>query len=221
MLEKEYALYYAALIDSDRERARGIIDSSIDSGVNPADLILNVIAPSMEEMVEEFVGKTATLAQHFRSSTISGEIVEDLLLRFESAGELRGVVIIGTAAGDFHGLGKKIVSGFLKSSLYEIVDLGTNVQPRDFMETAEKYDSAVIGVSSMMAHTALGENGAKGVRRLIESGGYADRYKLIVGGAPYKFDQDLWRETGADGWAADGREAVAAVRSLFAGMVPA
>jgi trimethylamine corrinoid protein len=221
MLEKEYALYYAALIDTDRERARGIIDSSIDRGVDPADLILKVIAPSMEELAEEFVDKTATLAQHFLSSTISGEIVEDLLQRFESAPERKGVVIIGTAAGDFHGLGKKIVSGFLKSALYEIVDLGTNVQPQEFMKTAEKYDSAVIGVSSMMAHTALGEDGAKGVRRLIDSAGCASRYKLVVGGAPYKFDPDLWRETGADAWAADGNEAIAAVRSLFAGMAPA
>lgn len=216
MLDEIYASYYKALYDTDSEQAHKVISSALEHGVSPQELILKVISPSMEQFAEDFVDNTVTLAQHFLTSSISSGIIEELLADFKLEGERKGVVIIGTASGDFHGLGKKIVSGFLKTALFEVVDLGINVSPKRFYETATQYSHAVIGISSMMAHTALSPEGAAGVREIIESEGLHNRYKLIVGGAPYKFDDTLWQHTGADCWAIDGPDAVKKVQNLFA-----
>lgn len=220
MLKNIYSSYYKALYDTDAQLAHQIIAAALEDGVSAQELILKIIAPSMEQFAEDFVDNTVTLAQHFLTSSISSEIIEELLTKFHLEGERKGVVIIGTAAGDFHGLGKKIVSGFLKTALFEVIDLGINVSPDRFFEEAKRHPRAVIGVSSMMVHTALSDNGAAAVRNRIESAGAQSRYKLIVGGAPYKFDETLWQRTGADCWAVDGSDAVKQVKQLFAAMEP-
>ena len=50
----------------------------------------------------------------------------------------------------------------------------------------------------------IGEQGARKVRELLDQRGLSSRVKLVVGGAPYRFDETLYRRVGADGWAADG-----------------
>ena len=47
------------------------------------------------------------------------------------------------------------------------------------------------------------------VRELLHAHGLEDRIKIIVGGAPYRFDHTLWQTVKADGWA---ENAVAAAR---------
>jgi methanogenic corrinoid protein MtbC1 len=69
----------------------------------------------------------------------------------------------------------------------------------------------------MMAHTARGENGCLGVRRLLKEGGLEERIRIIVGGAPYRFDPELYRVVGADAWAEDGITAGKVVTDLIKG----
>ena len=61
-----------------------------------------------------------------------------------------------------------------------------------------------IAISAMMVHTATGENGAHKVRQLLHDRGLEKTIKLVVGGAPYRFDGELYKAVGADAWAADG-----------------
>ena len=91
----------------------------------------------------------------------------------------------------------------------EVIDLGTNVPPETFVSAAVKHDAPIIAISSMMVHTARGPNGALKVRELLHAHGLEDRIKIIVGGAPYRFDHTLWQTVKADGWA---ENAVAAAR---------
>ena len=56
----------------------------------------------------------------------------------------------------------------------------------------------------MMTHTARGADGCLGVRRLLRERGLEGRIKIIVGGAPYRFDPGLHHQVEADAWAEDG-----------------
>jgi 5-methyltetrahydrofolate--homocysteine methyltransferase len=117
-------------------------------------------------------------------------------------------------------LGKRIVSGCLKSLMVDVIDLGTNVSAEKFVDTAVAENAQVIAVSAMMVHTATSEKGSLGVRTLLQAQGLEQQIKLAVGGAPYRFDPDLYAKVGADAWAPDGVTAAKVIVELIRGVKP-
>ena len=205
-----------AIYDTDRVRALGVIHRALTDGVTPEEVIFEVIIPGIELMMtsgEE--GFEANLAQHFMAAQIAAEITAEMIPRFARRPEVSGRVVIGTSRGDFHGLGKRIVIGCLKSHMIEVTDLGLNVAPDRFVEAALAANAQVIGISSMMVHTARGELGSLGVRKLLRERGLENRIKLIVGGAPYRYDDKLYETVQADAWAVNGIAACGVVADLI------
>lgn len=210
-----YEEYYELLCDSDEVGAKKLIVSAMREGMSAEDLLLNIVIPSIDKMNKALVvDMEINLAQHYLSSKISENIAMMLLEHFQTEGKVEGTVVIGTSVGDFHGLGKKIVIGCLRAHLFKVVDLGVNVSPETYVEAALTNNAQIIGVSSMMAHTANGPMGARGIRRLLKDRQIEDKIKLVVGGAPYRFDHELYKEVQADGWGRDGVEAVKVVKRL-------
>jgi len=202
MLEQIITAYNEAIFDTDRERALSIVSRAAEQGTSPEDIVFKLVVPAIEQMLASVsINMDANLAQHFLTSQIAAEIIDQMIPRFKTAPEIAGTMVIGTSPGDFHGLGKRIVIGCLKARMIEAVDLGLNVPPERFVDAALEHGAQVIGISSMMVHTARGENGCRAVRRILQERGLEERLKIIVGGAPYRFDEQLYRTVGADAWA--------------------
>jgi len=108
----------------------------------------------------------------------------------------------------------RIVMGCLKALMVEVTDLGVNVPAERFVDAAIAHDAQVIAISAMMVHTATGEGGCLKVRQLLRQRGLEDRLRLVVGGAPYRFDPELYKTVGADAWAPDGVSAGRVIADL-------
>ena len=205
MLDSIIKAYNEAVFETDKEAAFRVVDDARAQGLSAEDVVFQVVIPAVERMMSEITrDPDANLAQHFMTAQIAAEVTERMLLQFAHPPEILGRVVIGTAAGDLHSLGKRIVMGCLKAMMVEVVDLGVNVPAEKFVDEAVARDAQVIAVSAMMVHTATGEQGARRVRELLDARGLSGRMKLVVGGAPYRFDDTLYQRVGADGWAADG-----------------
>ena len=173
--------YYEAVFDTDRGRALASIQSALDSGITPEDVIFTIVIPCMEKMIGGMITDSlVTLSQHFLASQIAEEVTDMLIPRFKSTPEVQGHVVIGTSFGDFHGLGKKILSGCLRTRMFQVTDVGINALPERFVEEALAVGAQVIGVSSMMVHTAVGDQGPRRVRALLKEQGLEERIKLVV-----------------------------------------
>ncbi|MBN2656175.1 MAG: cobalamin-dependent protein [Spirochaetales bacterium] len=216
LLEQVLEDYYHAVFDTDREEALAVVNSALVEGLTPQRIIFDVIIPSIRRMEGELVkSNNTTLAQHYVCSKVSSEITDRLIPLLPGSDLSRGTVVLGTALGDFHGLGKKIVGSILNSNMYKVVDIGINVPPEKFVSAALEHKASVIGISSMMVHTSRGPGGAKGVKAILEERGLEKQIKIIVGGAPYLFDSNLYLETGADAWAPTAIDAVEALNKLM------
>lgn len=211
--------YNQAIFDTDRERALKVVHDALEDGMKPEDVVFGLVIPAIEAMVksisEDF---DASLAQHFMASQIGAEVVEEMIPKFAQRPDFIGHVVIGTSPGDFHGLGKRIVIGCLKAFMIGATDLGLNVSPERFVDEALARNAQVIGISSMMVHTARGENGCLKVRRILQERGLEDRIKIAVGGAPYRFDHDLYKIVKADVWAENGVTAGKVITDLIKGV---
>jgi trimethylamine corrinoid protein len=205
MLTAIIKAYNEAVFETDKDAAFEVVNDALAKGVSAEDMVFKVVIPAVEEMMSRITqDPDANLAQHFMTAQIAAEVTEKMLLLFRKPPEIIGRAVIGTASGDLHSLGKRIVMGCLKSMMVDVIDLGVNVSAERFVDEAVRLDAHVIAISAMMVHTANGEQGCRKVRQLLHERGLEDRIRLVVGGAPYRFDPELYKNVGADAWASDG-----------------
>ena len=123
-----------------------------------------------------------------------------------------GKVILGTVQGDLHDIGKNLVGIMLQGAGFEVIDLGNDVAPAEFVAAAKKTGAAVIGMSALLTTTMPA---MKEVVTLLKDEGLSGRVRTIIGGAPVS--ADYARAIDADGYAYDGANAVERVRALLGG----
>jgi len=208
--------YNEAVYETDKTGALAVVAQALSDGYSAEDIVFKLVIPAVESMMTRIEqDPDANLAQHFMTAQIAADVTEAMLEKFNTPPDIIGKVVIGAAAGDLHTLGKRIVKGCLKSLMVDVVDLGINVSAETFVEQALTHEAQVIAISAMMVHTATGENGSKKVRALLKEQGLEHKIKLVVGGAPYRFDPELYQKVGADAWAPDGVNAAKVIVQLI------
>ncbi|MHB0913654.1 MAG: cobalamin B12-binding domain-containing protein [Armatimonadota bacterium] len=205
MLGQIIKAYNEAVFDTDRERAMKVVHQAVDEGMSPEDVMFKVIIPAIDQMVLSISKHgDVNLTQHFMAAQISADATDEMIARMGTPPKVLGRVVIGTSMGDFHGLGKRIVSRCLRARMIDVIDLGLSVPPERFVNEAVARNAEVIAISSMMVHTAIGEDGCLRVRQILKERGLENKIKIIVGGVPYRFDHELYKLVQADAWAEDG-----------------
>ncbi|MBE9475146.1 MAG: corrinoid protein [Chloroflexi bacterium] len=131
-------------------------------------------------------------------------------LLIETGNASLGKIVIGTVAGDLHDIGKNLVSMMLEGAGFEIIDLGTDVQPEEFVEIARTEGADLVGMSALLTTTMLS---MKSTIDALGEAGLRDRVRVLVGGAPVT--ANFAEQIGADAYAADAAAAVDTARSLI------
>lgn len=120
-----------------------------------------------------------------------------------------GKVVIGTVQGDLHDIGKNLVSIMLRGAGFEVIDLGNDVPPHRFLETAIVENAEVIGMSALLTTTMPM---MKKTIDLAKERGIFGKKKFIVGGAP--LSNEYANEIGADAYCCDGLSAIEVVKKF-------
>lgn len=113
-----------------------------------------------------------------------------------------GRVVIGTVKGDQHDIGKNLVKMMMEGKGLEVIDLGTNVAPEQFLKAAVENHCKVCACSALLT-TTMGV--MKDVVRLFEQSGHRGDVKIMVGGAPVT--QEFCDKIGADSYTPDAASA--------------
>lgn len=122
----------------------------------------------------------------------------------------RGKVVLGSVQGDLHDIGKNLVGVMLKGAGFEVIDLGSDVPPERFVQTAVEHGADVIGMSALLTTTMpMMERTVA----LLRERGLAGRIRTIVGGAPVT--QKFADQIGADAYGYDAANAVERVQGLL------
>lgn len=183
---------------------------ALDAGLTAGQILNDGLLAGMDVVSARFGANEIFLPEVLlsaRAMNAGMDLIKPLLI----AGEVRslGKVVIGTMRGDLHDIGKNLVGVMLKGAGFEVIDLGANVAPERFVETAEAEGAQVVGLSALLTTTMTG---MKDVVSLVKDKGLDDRVKVIVGGAP--LSQAFADEIGADGYGYDASNAVTLVKRL-------
>ena len=212
MTDDLFAAMRQSVIDGDPDAAAELATKALAAGVDPLTAIDEGYVPGMQHVGEEFrCGEMflpdMMLAARAMQKGIS--ILEPKMLAQSAQRRVLGRVVIGTAKGDIHEIGKNLVGMMLTASGFEVHDLGVDVAPERFVEKVREVGANVVGISALLTTTMVGQRAV--IAALVDAG-LRDGVKVIVGGAPVT---RAWAdEIGADGYGEDAVGAVAITRAL-------
>jgi len=196
----------------DIEKLKELVQGELDQGVVASEILNDGLVSGMDEVGEMMESGEMFIPEVLRSAKAMGAAVEILKpLLGEDEISASGKIVIGTVKGDLHDIGKNLVNMMLKSSGFEVFDLGVDVSPEQFVAAIKEKDPDVVGFSALLTTTM--EMMQKTVDAVVESG-HRDRLKIIIGGAPVT--QKFADEIGADGYAPDAGSAIKLAKSLLA-----
>ena len=180
-----------------------LVQEAIEAGI-PAQRILeegllsgmNIIGVKFKNN-EVFVPEVLVAA---RAMNQGAALLKPLLM--EDGVKASGRVCIGTVKGDLHDIGKNLVKMMMESKGLEVIDLGTDVAPETYIQTAIERNCQVICCSALLT-TTMGV--MADVVKAAEEAGIRDKVKIMIGGAPVT--EAFCCQVGADAYTPDATSA--------------
>ena len=196
-----------------RKEIAGLVQAALDAGADPQVIINDYMVEAMKEVGSRFEAKKIFVPEMMmaaRTMQAGVDVIKPLITGSNKIEKL-GKVLIGTVFGDLHDIGKNLVVLLLESSGFEVMNIGENVDPQQFVEKARDLKADAVGMSSLLT---TGDPHIKSTIEAFKASDLNGKVKLVCGGAAVtkKFAVD---ECGADGYATDAVDAVRVIKQLL------
>jgi methanogenic corrinoid protein MtbC1 len=188
----------------DRVRAEALFRQALTS-LTPIAAVEQVVVPALEQIGAAWEAGGVALSQVYMSGRICEELVEGALPPSDPdrKHQPRSAIVV---LSDYHMLGKRIVYSVMRASGYELFDYG-RMDVDELVQRAQADQLRVLLISVLMLPSALK---VREVCERLKAAGA--QVKVAVGGAPFLFDAELWREVGADAMGRSAADAIAIVQ---------
>lgn len=209
-MEKVLQALQQAIENGETQMAMNKTKEALNQGLRTDKIIQTAINPAFKDLGQKmFDGEiyVTDVLMASRAAHAALYVMEPIISR--STGTSKGLVAIGTVAGDLHDIGKNLVIMMLQGSGYTVIDLGIDVPVETFVEAVKTDKPDVLALSALLT-TTLPELDAT-VAALAEAG-LRPQVKVIVGGAPVT--AEYAGRIKADAYANDLFEATEAVADL-------
>jgi len=201
----------AAVREGDQLKTVTLVRDAVAADIPPLAVLSEGLVVGIQATGELFKDGQAFLPEIMISARALQAGVGELRLRLEgSPAPIKGRVVIGTAAGDLHSIGKDLVALLLDCNGFEVADLGVDVSAQAFAQAAEAHEADLVAISALLTTTTPE---FRTVMEELARAGLRGRTKIMVGGAPVTWETAT--EAGADGFAADCVAAVEEAERLL------
>ena len=202
---------YQSILAGDSDGAIAGVEKALDEGNDPNDILNQGMIAAMAEVGRRFEVQEYFIPEMLVAAKAMKESLAVLQPHLVETGvEPIGKVVLGTVKGDLHDIGKNLVGMMLEGAGFEVVDLGTNVLPEQFVAAIRQHRPHFVGMSSLLTTTMLGMG--KTIEALKEAG-VRDQVKVMVGGAPVT--PEFAQQIGADLFAPDAATAATRAKELL------
>lgn len=189
-----------------------LVQEAIDAGISAQDILEKGLIAGMNVVGEKFRNNEIFVPEVLvaaRALNMGSALLKPLLAA--DGVKANGRVCIGTVQGDLHDIGKNLVKMMMEGKGLEVIDLGTDVAPETFVQTAIEQDCQIICCSALLTTTmpTMGE-----VVKAAEAAGIREKVKIMIGGAPVT--QAFCEEIGADAYTPDAASAADAAVAFCA-----
>ncbi|EGW36545.1 cobalamin-dependent protein [Desulfosporosinus sp. OT] len=199
-----------AMADLDEDETLRLVEERILAGYSSVEIIESC-RRGVEIVGEKYSDSHYYLSDLIMSEEILKEVMQALEPHIPINNSLNGVsIVMGTIEGDIHDLGKNIIIYLLRSSGFQVHDLGVDVRPERFIQAVSETKASILGISVLLSF-CIGS--IKKVVDLLVDAGLRDQVKVVIGG--YPVNQQVKEFTGADFYANDVTEALRIYRQIL------
>ena len=200
---------YTAIVEGKVEDAAAGVEQGLNSGIEVDDILKKSLLSAMDLVGERFGEGEIFIPQVIWSAKAMQAGMDLLRPHFSDDQQKKSVrIIIGTAQGDIHDIGKNLVGMMLEGAGTEVVDLGVDIKPEQFVEKAAEEKADIIAVSALLTTTMRSMADVVTLKNEKELSS-----KVIIGGAP--LSMGFCEEIGADSFGVDAMDAVGKVKELM------
>lgn len=194
----------------DRVGAERIFQQALTS-MSPIKAVEQIVVPALEQVGTGWEDGSVALSQVYMSGRFCEELVERVLPRSDPdrKHQPRSAIVV---LNDYHMLGKRIVYSVMRASGFELFDYG-RMDVDELVERALADKIRVLLISVLILPSALK---VREVCEKLKARGAG--IKVVVGGAPFLFDEQMWREVGADAMGNSAADAISIVQNWMGEM---
>ncbi|MFN8257544.1 MAG: cobalamin-dependent protein [Bacteroidales bacterium] len=178
-----------------QDGADELTKKAIELGISPSDILNLALIPGMDRVGQKFAENKVFVPQMLIAAKAMNKALEHIKPFFAS-GEIKrkGLFVIGTIMGDLHDIGKNLVAMMVEGAGWEVIDLGVDVKPEQFMNVLPPDKECFIGMSALLTTTMVNME-----KVVLEVKSKFPKVKICVGGAPV--NDEFRKKIGADFYA--------------------
>ena len=193
-----------AIMESDEDVAMEMLAAAEADNMDLVDLLSNGFSAGMKELGDMFGRGEVFLPELIFAAEVMKSVTAEIESKLPvSDRRAKGVMVIGTVAGDVHDIGKGIVASLVKTNGIDVYDLGREVPAEVFLEKAKEHNADFVGSSALLTTTMTEQ---KKIEELLVADGVRSNLKTMVGGAPVT---KRWADKiGADAYCEDASDTV-------------
>jgi 5-methyltetrahydrofolate--homocysteine methyltransferase len=193
----------ATVLAGEMDQTPGLVQQALDEGASPKAILDKGLVVGMAEVGVRFKRGDMYVPEVLMSADAMHAGLDVLRPQLTATGAtMVGKIVLGTVKGDLHDIGKNLVGMMCEGSGFEVINLGFNVAPEEFVEAIKEHQPDIVGMSALLTTTmrSMGHT-----IHAIEEAGLRSQVKIMVGGAPV--DADFAERIGADGYGSNAPSA--------------
>ena len=184
-------------------KVKALVQQAIEEGIPAGQILEQGLLDGMNIVGQKFKNNEIFVPEVLvaaRAMTRGVEVLRPYLV--EDGVEEKGTVVIGTIKGDLHDIGKNLVRMMMEGKGLKVVDLGVDVDPDKFLESARENEANIIACSALLTTTM---NGMRDLVEAVKASDLSGKVKVMIGGAP--ITQSFCDSIGADKYTPDAATA--------------
>lgn len=203
------SLYVEAALRGDRKAARNLLEEALAEGIDLLDLYLKVLQAAQYDVGRRWFENRITVAEEHMATAVTQSMLTQLYPRLPRPHGERGRALVTGVRDELHQVGAHMVADFLESDGWSVQFIGTQLPHDGIVALVARERLDLVGISVTMATNLAA------ARELIEAMRELDPApRILVGGAAFRSNPQIWREVGADGMGSDLAQAVQTARAL-------
>ncbi len=138
------------LYEGEDEAVAGLVQQALDQEIKPKDILAGGLIAGMDEVGKDFKAGDLYVPEVLiaaRAMHAGMGILRPLLAEGDASSA--GKLLIGTVKGDLHDIGKNLVKMMVEGAGFETVDLGTDIDPADFVAAVQEHKPDILGMSAL------------------------------------------------------------------------
>ena len=194
---------YDAITVGNAKKVEELVIQALSEGISPNKILDDGMLAAMNDIGEKFKNGIVFIPEVLvaaRAMNMGAVLLKPALM--EEGVITKGTVVIGTAKGDLHDIGKNLVRLMMECKGFNVIDLGVDVSAEKFVQTAIENNAKIIACSALLTTTMVE---MKKIVECVKANGLENKIKVMVGGAPVTESYCL--SIGADGYTSDATSA--------------